>query len=172
MSYIKKELLPDEQLIRFSHAHPIIFFWPILVLFLSLALWAGALGYHDEASAFSGITSSVSNASPYLFAAALVHLAYAYLLYRFEEFAVTNRRVMLKNGVIHRKTLELMIDRVETISVDQHLIAMILRFGTLHITGTGSQRGSFKHIPDPNGFRRDVIENADRARRQMKQDGD
>jgi uncharacterized membrane protein YdbT with pleckstrin-like domain len=72
------------------------------------------------------------------------------------EFAVTNRRVMVKLGVLQRRTVETMLSKVEGISVEQGVAGRIFNYGTITVTGTGGTRESFENIAAPLEFRRQV----------------
>jgi uncharacterized membrane protein YdbT with pleckstrin-like domain len=64
--------------------------------------------------------------------------------------------VIIKVGLIQRRTLELLIRQVEAISVDQSLTGRILNFGTITLSGTGGVRETFHNISDPLEFRRSI----------------
>ena len=74
------------------------------------------------------------------------------------EFAITNKRVIVKMGLIRRQTLELNLQRVESVSVDQTIMGRILGYGTLTIIGTGGTREPFRRIAHPLEFRKAVEE--------------
>jgi uncharacterized membrane protein YdbT with pleckstrin-like domain len=76
------------------------------------------------------------------------------------EFAVTNRRVIVKVGLINRTTLELNLAKVESIGVDQSLLGRMLNYGTIVVVGTGGTREPFYDIAAPMDFRRAVNEAA------------
>lgn len=89
-----------------------------------------------------------------LFIAALIERAAS-------EFAVTNRRVMIKVGLIQRRTLELNLSKVESIEVEQSFWGRILGFGSIEVIGTGGTRERFDHIGAPLEFRKAVHEAAE-----------
>jgi uncharacterized membrane protein YdbT with pleckstrin-like domain len=64
--------------------------------------------------------------------------------------------VIVKVGLIHRHTLELVLAKVETVGVDQSILGRIFNFGTIIVTGTGGTQEPFKDIADPIGFRKQV----------------
>ena len=72
------------------------------------------------------------------------------------EFAVTNRRVIIKVGLVSRKTVELNLEKVESIGVDQTVLGRILGYGSIVVVGTGGTREPFRGIADPMAFRRAV----------------
>ena len=75
---------------------------------------------------------------------------------RSSEFAVTNRRLIIKVGIFDRKTMDLNLSKVESIDVEQGVWGRMFGYGTLNVIGTGGSRESFAHIADPLGFRRAV----------------
>lgn len=75
------------------------------------------------------------------------------------DFAVTNRRVILKTGWLNRRTNELSVDSVEGVSLDQSLWARLFGFGRVIVTGTGEARIVFPPMARPVDFRR-AIESA------------
>lgn len=70
------------------------------------------------------------------------------------EYAITNKRVIIKVGLIRRKTIEMNIQKVESINVDQSILGRILGYGDITVVGTGGTRESFDVIQDPVQFRR------------------
>lgn len=72
------------------------------------------------------------------------------------DFAVTNRRVILKEGWLNRKTHELAVESVEGVSLDQSLWARLFGFGRVIVTGTGEARIVFPPMAHPVNFRRAI----------------
>ena len=70
------------------------------------------------------------------------------------EFAITNKRVIMKVGLIRRKALEMNLSKIESVNVDQTILGRILGYGTITIIGTGGTRESFARISKPMEFRR------------------
>ncbi|MCX5814164.1 MAG: PH domain-containing protein [Proteobacteria bacterium] len=70
------------------------------------------------------------------------------------EFVITNKRVIVKVGLIRRKTLEMNLQKIESVNVEQGIMARILGYGTVTIVGTGGTRESFTDIRKPLMFRR------------------
>jgi uncharacterized membrane protein YdbT with pleckstrin-like domain len=62
------------------------------------------------------------------------------------EYAVTNKRIIKKTGLISRKTKEIYLSHVESISIDQGILGRILNFGTIVIIGTGGTRNYMKSL--------------------------
>nr|MBP6689768.1 PH domain-containing protein [Hyphomonadaceae bacterium] len=53
----------------------------------------------------------------------------AWIKMKTTDFAVTNRRVILKTGWLNRHTHELAVESVEGVSLDQSMIARMFGFG-------------------------------------------
>lgn len=87
----------------------------------------------------------------------------AFIRYKTTELAITNKRVIAKFGFISRHTIEMNINKVESIQVTQSIFGRLLDFGTLIIAGTGSQQAPIPGISDPMGFRRAFMSAQDNA---------
>ena len=70
------------------------------------------------------------------------------------EFAITNKRVIIKTGLISRKTIEMNLHKIESVTVNQSILGRILGYGDLQIIGTGGTREKFKNIKNPITFRK------------------
>lgn len=57
-----------------------------------------------------------------------------------DEFALNNKRIIMKNGLIAIRTLELNLSKVESVLVNQTLVGRVLGFGDVVIIGTGVTR--------------------------------
>jgi uncharacterized membrane protein YdbT with pleckstrin-like domain len=70
------------------------------------------------------------------------------------EFAITNKRIIIKSGLLSRRTLEMNIAKVESVNVDQGILGRILGYGVVTVIGTGGTRETFQSIADPLAFRK------------------
>lgn len=75
----------------------------------------------------------------------------------FDEYVITNRRIIVKRGIIAIRTLEMNLDRVETVNVNQSILGRILGYGNISIIGTGGTRETFSKIRQPMEFRRNFM---------------
>jgi uncharacterized membrane protein YdbT with pleckstrin-like domain len=69
------------------------------------------------------------------------------------ELSVTNHRVIYKTGFIRRHTVEMNMDKVETVNVDQSILGRLLGYGTIHVLGTGQGIQGLSRIADPIDLR-------------------
>ena len=144
MSYIKSQLLPGEEIKYRGHLHRSIFapafsFAIVAILALVIVLESGDWPVFWL-----------------LVAAGVVSYLWAQILYSTSEFAVTNKRVVIKVGWLRRRTVETMLSKVEGINVEQSLIGRLFGYGSIIITGTGGTQEPFRNIGSPFEFRRQV----------------
>lgn len=71
-----------------------------------------------------------------------------------DEFAITNKRVIIKTGLISRKTFEMNHSKIESVNVDQSILGRILGYGTIRIVGSGGTKEVFPNISKPLQFRK------------------
>ena len=83
------------------------------------------------------------------------------------EYALTNKRLIMKSGIIARRTVELMLTKCEGVSIDQSIMGRLLGYGTLLAT-TGGATNKFRKIADPVVFRNRINEQTDLVHSLMK----
>ena len=71
-----------------------------------------------------------------------------------DEFVITNKRVIMKTGLIKRRTIELNLTMIESVNVDQSVLGRILGFGNIQIVGSGGTKETFSNIKKPLEFRK------------------
>ena len=59
-----------------------------------------------------------------------------------DEFAITNKRVIIKTGLISRKTFEMNHTKIESVNVDQGILGRILGYGTIRNCRFGRDKRS------------------------------
>jgi uncharacterized membrane protein YdbT with pleckstrin-like domain len=81
---------------------------------------------------------------------------YTFLRLKFTEQGATNKRVILKRGIISRKTEEMKLTSIETVEIDQGVLGRIFGFGTVKVTGRGISDVVYKSIDDPIAVKRQI----------------
>lgn len=99
-----------------------------------------------------------------VFGLGLIFLVMAFVRYKTTELAITSKRVIVKIGFIQRRTVEININKVESIQVDQAILGRIFNFGTLVISGAGNPQAPITGISAPMEFRKAFIEAQDQAK--------
>lgn len=87
---------------------------------------------------------------------ALLLLGAAWLRRHSSEFAVTNKRVIIKLGVTTTRSMELLLPKIEGITVTQSLWGRMFGFGEIVVTGSGGTQEPFDGIQSPLDFRQAV----------------
>lgn len=75
-----------------------------------------------------------------------------------DEFAITNKRVIIKTGWISRSIFEINHSKIESVNVDQSILGRIFNYGSINIIGSGGTKGIFHTIKNPFVFRSKIQE--------------
>ncbi len=78
-----------------------------------------------------------------------------------DEFVITNKRIIMKTGLISRNIFEMTAQHVESVNVDQSILGRIFGYGTVIIVGSGGTKESFPDIAKPLSFRRAFMDTLD-----------
>jgi len=82
--------------------------------------------------------------------------ATAWIKMKTTDFAVTNRRVILKRGWLNRHTQELSVESVEGVTLNQSIVARLFGYGRVVVSGTGDALIEFPPMANPVAFRRAI----------------
>jgi len=137
MSYVQSVLQPGEQIRHTAKLHWIIY-WPGLVFLLAAAATFGLAETRDRGATFWLYVAGV------LGVIALILLAREWFAQWTTEIAVTDRRIISKEGFIRRSTVEMHMDKVESVDVEQTILGRILDYGTVTVKGVGT---GFEPLP-------------------------
>jgi uncharacterized membrane protein YdbT with pleckstrin-like domain len=157
MKYVNSTLMSDEKLIFCTRPHRIIFMPAVIWLVIStLPIIFGHMLHLDVIGFFKIKFNILLSLIALLIT--LVHIFSCYITYITSEYAVTDKRVLMKVGFIRRVSLEIFLDKIESIHIKQNILGRILRYGSIIISGTGGSKDPFNYIPNPLEFRRQVQE--------------
>ena len=156
VGYVENNLIAGESVTYRARLHRILFLKPILIAAAILA-FAGLIFYAlDLRNSLSTETVLVIWVAVLVIAA--VPVLGAALSWYSAEFAVTNKRVILKTGFIQSKTAEMFLNKVESVGVEQSIGGRILSYGTIVIRGTGGSLEPFHRVSAPLKFRNEIQE--------------
>src|SRR4029077_17823520 len=75
------------------------------------------------------------------------------------DVAVTNRRILCRTGILRKRSIELLLEKIEGIQVARGLLGQFLDYGTIRIAGAGlGNAESFHRIKAPLTLRKHVNE--------------
>ena len=140
MGYSEKNLVSGENLLYVARLHWIIFITPVLVLLIGAAMGRTVQGY---------IVDGVG-----LFIAVFMFFDYAG-----SEFGVTNKRIIVKTGLIATHAREIFLNRIESIQLQQSIAGRVLGYGSVIPAGTGGDKaGLHSYIDNPVGLKKVIDE--------------
>jgi len=145
VSYIDRNLIAGERVVYRTRLHWLVYAVPVLfsvVVLLPIA-WFLASGSWQG---FAWVPLAL----------VLVVLLPAVVKRQSSDFAVTNKRVMMKSGVMTTRSVELLLNKIEAIAVDQSLLGRMFGYGNIVVTGSGGTREAFSQIQSPLEFRRAI----------------
>lgn len=156
MAYMEENLVPGETLAYRTGCHWVVMFWPLVggaVLgFVGFAFFTGGLMATRNGGRYEGAV--VWGALALLGALALI--AGGIIRRLATEVAVSNRRVLIKTGLLSRRSVEVLLPKVESIGVEESFFGRILGYGSVIVRGTGGTFETFDKIAHPNELRRQV----------------
>lgn len=156
MAYVRQVLLPGETVIITARLHWIIYL-PSFMLFLGgSVLVAVYWWYFPEGWPLLAVGLVI-------YGIGIMSFVHWWFVRWITEFAVTNLRVIYKKGFIYRQTVEMNMDKVESVRVDQSVAGRILGYGTLHVLGTGQGIEHLHNIASPLEIRTAIISNEGQA---------
>ncbi len=103
---------------------------------------------------------SMLSIAPFILLLLLV-LLWINVSYKSREFVVTNKRIIIKYGIISRKTKEYRYEKIESCNVSQSAFGRILQYGSIIILGVGGSGNKERYVQDPFAFRQFIIDKID-----------
>jgi uncharacterized membrane protein YdbT with pleckstrin-like domain len=165
MTYVESNLVSGEVVIYQTRLHWIVMLGHILLACVLAPLGAGLLYYalsHSDLDNVSLRTMEVGGAA--LIVAAIIAILIGAVRRNATEMAVTNRRVVIKTGLASRKTIEMLLSKVESIEVSETAFGRMLGYGTIVVIGTGGTPEPFHQVAHPLEFRSQVQQQVEKLR--------
>ena len=150
MSFVSKNLMEGEKVVCEAQFHYMLYWLPMLLVLVAIVLPFVAIG--EDTLKYRLIFSAV-----FLVLAAL----WAIVINNGKRFILTNKRIILKTGIIQRDSNELMLRKCEGIKVSQSIMGRLLNYGHVMVT-TGEVVDTFKYIRNPMAFSTKVNEQIDK----------
>lgn len=157
MSYVEKNLAPGETVIYETRLHWIVMLGHLIVACFFTLAGAFLLYYaltRPEIELRNSHLIKGGGVALFVFAAVIVLMG----IFRRNatEMGVTNRRVVVKTGLASRRTVEMLLNKVESIEVSESPLGRMLGYGTVMLIGTGGTPEPFDRIAQPLEFRSQV----------------
>jgi uncharacterized membrane protein YdbT with pleckstrin-like domain len=145
MSYIQKNLMANERIVFSTKLNWTLYIKPLAIILIGILFFAESL---DSLNRFLLYSIGII----FLCTGGLSALL-TYLKVKTFEFAVTNKRVLIKHGILRTRSFEILMNKVEAIYVEQNVIDRIVNSGTIIIKGTGGSQNPLRNVDNPFQFR-------------------
>ncbi len=93
----------------------------------------------------------------------LIFFIIAFIRYKTTELVVTNKKLIAKVGFVKRRTIELLLNKVESVQVNQSVLGRMLNYGSVIVSGAGTPQAPVKGISNPIEFRKQFMEIQEKA---------
>jgi len=137
--HIRSMLKENEQVMRIATIHWGIYWKGLVVLLLGLYLLV-----------------VVPNLGMFIIAVALIMLVIAHLTKYYLMLVLTDRRVLIRHGIIQLDTIQIHHRRIESIEIERTIMARLLGYGRVVVSGTGTRNVIVPFIADAEQFRSDI----------------
>ncbi len=144
-NYISNNLLPDEKIIYRTKKHWIIFLMPAFLTIMTLFFFLNENPFVAMVSYALAIVTILSWLNQFL-------------LYCASEFAITDMRVMMREGFFYRHTNETRLSSVSNVGATQSLLAQALGYGTVFVNTFGGETDTFTELDEPVKFQKKLQE--------------
>ena len=141
MSYVEKHLIEGETMVYETRLHWTVLIRPILLALLFGLPGLALLAYSETVAGDNSATSESMMAG----GAFLLLVAFVFIV----------------RGIV--RTLELLLQKVESIGVEESAVGRMLGYGTVTIHGTGGTPEVFQKIAHPLEFRTQVQQQIEKS---------
>jgi uncharacterized membrane protein YdbT with pleckstrin-like domain len=150
MSYVNEVLQPDETVRFRTNVHWSVYLKAITALVIGLVLlaWYWQDGTGNMVLLLAAAALGVS---------ALILVVRPFIKRLGTEIAITDRRIIYKTGLVQRHTVEISMDKVESVDVDQSVLGRIFGYGTVTVRGTGEAAEPLRNVAAPIALRNAVL---------------
>lgn len=136
---LQSMLTPDEKIIRHATISPGIYWKGIALLGLALLVLIKAF-----------------NLGVFLLLVTAIILVIAHLTKHFLLLAATNKRIIMRGGIMNLDVIQLRYSKVESVEVAWTIMGQFLGYASVVITGTGSRVVVIPYVADAAQFRETI----------------
>ena len=145
MPYIENNLNTGEKINHFAKPSikPTILVLTVVAPIIFLLIWAVL-----EKSIIEGVIWAI--------VISVIILVKDIILIYVSEYAITNKRVISKLGLIRRDVEEMNLGSIESVNLKQSIVGRIFNYGDINISGRGSSQVIFKQADSPVEIRKKI----------------
>ena len=147
--YVQESLGPNEKVRYLGKMHWRVFVFPLMCLPFELFMsFASTYNSPSRVLSFLIVTSL-------LVLPTLLLLLIIFVAYRTSEYAVTSRKVVVKQGFIKREAFELQLNKIDAMAIEQGLIDRLLNSGAIGVS-VATEKVHIYRLANPMEFKRAV----------------
>lgn len=130
----------EEGIVYQARLHWIIFVWP--VIFFVIDLYLGVVfPLFAQPSMLFGVFVALWGLS-------------TWVMYQYSSLTIKSNRLVIRSGFLVRQTVDIPINKIESVDIRQSILGTILGYGSIELTGTGGTREYMLNISKPLTCRR------------------
>jgi uncharacterized membrane protein YdbT with pleckstrin-like domain len=152
VAYLDKILQPGETVVAMGRLHWVLYLGALLMAVAALIIAAVA----GAAMPRGGAQYAALGLAGLLMVIAFFQFVSQWLVVITTEYAVTTRRVIVKRGFFSLHTVEMSLDKIESVDVDQSVLGRMLGYGAVTIHGIGARWDPLPNLADPLSFRQAI----------------
>ena len=156
MSYVRQNVMEEEEVIMHMHVHWIVF---VPWFLITIAVLSTMFFFPTNLT----LIIVVRFIAAMLFIKASANLIYFWT----SEYGVTTRRVLGKTGLVRIRSVDILLQKVEAVKLEQGVLGRIFDFEDLIVTGTGGTVEVLTDVPNPMGVRNAIQEQVARDSQEM-----
>jgi uncharacterized membrane protein YdbT with pleckstrin-like domain len=143
MSYFESAKLENEKIIMAdSISKPLLKFTVIVGMLIAIG----------------GLISVFKGGTMIFLLFSFILFLYVIVLRHSTEYVITDKRILIKTGILSVQSVEINISKIESISVSQTILGRILNYGNLQISGAGNPMVKLEYIDSPLTFKKKCLE--------------
>jgi uncharacterized membrane protein YdbT with pleckstrin-like domain len=158
LSYVEKHLIQGETIQYQTKLH-----WIVMLGHTLIAAVLALIGVALLVAPWNSLSGGAASVAPISRWAGVGFLVIAAIFFgvglvrrNATEMGITNKRVIVKTGLANRRTIELLLSRIESVVIEEPAMGRMLGYGTVIIRGTGGTPEVFEKIAHPLEFREKV----------------
>ncbi|MBP1624635.1 MAG: rane-flanked domain [Acidobacteria bacterium] len=158
MSFTRKQLLPGETLIVLARQHLLKLVWPFLLNGIVLILLAWLSIRFENAWILL------------LYLPLLAYVLWEYIAWRSREYILTDRRVVIQEGVFSISSFDATLDKINNVYHRQSFMGRLFRYGEVGLE-TASEQGTtvFSFLSHPLDFKNAIVQQREMVRADARQ---
>jgi len=158
-NFVRQNLMTDENIVYITKLHWIVYVKAVVVVLFGVFLIIVVPLLLPGFIALPGII---------VIAIGILYGVYLRLLIKTSEFVITNKRVIMKKGLISTTALEVLFSKAESISAFQSIGGKLFGYGNIAVIGSGGTKNEFDYIEKPFDFRKAAQDEIEKTHKAMK----